>query len=171
MAAPADAGPSGKIYVTNEKSSTITVLENMTYKVIRSFKTCKRPRGIHFSKDRSQFYVGCADDNVIVIYDTATAKLVKRIRGIEEPETFDLSPDGKTLYVSNEEDATVSFVDIETGKVFPVCGNTWLMLEKSRFAEHFEFIGNFKTHYGIFEGCGLNVPFKDNEEGGAASCC
>ena len=60
---------------------------------------------------------------------------------------------------------------IETGKVFPVCGNTWLMLEKSRFAEHFEFIGNFKTHYGIFEGCGLNVPFKDNEEGGAASCC
>lgn len=60
---------------------------------------------------------------------------------------------------------------IETGKVFPVCGNTWLMLEKSRFAEHFEFIGNFKTHYGIFEGCGLNVPFEDNEEGGAASCC
>jgi SAM-dependent methyltransferase len=60
---------------------------------------------------------------------------------------------------------------IETGKVFPVCGNTWLMLEKSRFPEHFEFIGNFKTHYGIFEGCGLNVPFEDNEEGGAASCC
>ena len=41
---------------------------------------------------------------------------------------------------------------IETGKVFPVCGNTWLMLEKSRFAEHFTFIGNFDTHYGIFEG-------------------
>lgn len=60
---------------------------------------------------------------------------------------------------------------IETGKVFPVCGNTWLMLEKSRFAEHFEFIGNFDTHYGIFEGCGLNVPFEDNEQAGAASCC
>lgn len=60
---------------------------------------------------------------------------------------------------------------IETGKVFPVCGNTWLMLEKSRFAEHFEFIGNFDTHYGIFEGCGLNVPFEDGEEGSGASCC
>lgn len=60
---------------------------------------------------------------------------------------------------------------IETGKVFPVCGNTWLMLEKSRFAEHFDFIGSFDTHYGIFEGCGLNVPFEDSEQSGAASCC
>ena len=65
--APAAAGPSGQIYVTNEKSSTITVLDNKTHKVIRSFKTCKRPRGVHFSKDRTQFYVGCADDNVIVV--------------------------------------------------------------------------------------------------------
>ncbi|HCQ35347.1 MAG TPA: methyltransferase type 11, partial [Alcanivorax sp.] len=47
---------------------------------------------------------------------------------------------------------------IETGKVFPVCGNTWLMLAESRFADHFEFIGNFDSHFGIFEGCGLNVP-------------
>lgn len=60
---------------------------------------------------------------------------------------------------------------IETGKVFPVCGSTWLMLEQSRFAEHFNFIGHFDTHYGIFEGCGLNVPFEDNEDSGAASCC
>jgi len=46
------------------------------------------------------------------------------------------------------------------------------MLEKSRFVEHFEFIGNFATHYGIFEGCGLNVPFTqagNNDSAGA--CC
>lgn len=61
---------------------------------------------------------------------------------------------------------------IETGKVFPVCGNTWLMLEKSRFAEHFTFIGNFDTHYGIFAGCGLNVPFEDNtSDGNSVPCC
>ena len=47
----------GRIYVTNEKSSTITVLNGKSYKVVRSFKTCKRPRGVHFSKDRKQFYV------------------------------------------------------------------------------------------------------------------
>ena len=61
---------------------------------------------------------------------------------------------------------------IEAGKVFPVCGNTWLMLEKSRFAAHFDFIGNFDTHYGIFEGCGLNVPFAQaNSTDATGSCC
>lgn len=48
---------------------------------------------------------------------------------------------------------------IETGKIFPVCGNTWKMLKDTRFAAHFEFIGDFSTHYGIFEGCGDTVPF------------
>ena len=48
---------------------------------------------------------------------------------------------------------------METGKVFPVCGNTWLMLHESRFREHFEFIGNWDRHYGIFEGCGTALPF------------
>ena len=49
--------------------------------------------------------------------------------------------------------------DIQTGKVFPVCGNTWHMLHGTRFAPHFDFIGNFDTHYGIFEGCGTSLPF------------
>ena len=60
---------------------------------------------------------------------------------------------------------------METGKVFPVCGNTWSMLENSRFSEHFTFIGDFKRHYGIFEGCGLNVPFATTEDNSNASCC
>ena len=54
-------------------------------------------------------------------------------------------------------------------KVFPVCGNTWNMLYYSRFREYFEFIGNFDTHHGIFEGCGKNCPFsKENDNN---SCC
>jgi arsenite methyltransferase len=48
---------------------------------------------------------------------------------------------------------------IERGKVFPVCGNTWRMLAETRFASHFDFIGDFSTHYGIFPGCGTSIPF------------
>ncbi len=48
---------------------------------------------------------------------------------------------------------------IERGKVFPVCGNTWKMLKDTRFAPYFEFIGDFSRHYGIFAGCGTNLPF------------
>ena len=37
---------------------------------------------------------------------------------------------------------------------------------KQRFKEHFEFIGNFDNHYGIFNGCGKGIPFD-----GESSCC
>ncbi len=63
--------------------------------------------------------------------------------------------------------------DIETGKVFPVCGNTWRMLADTRFASHFQFIGDFSKHYGIFAGCGVQIPFaltSVNSDGGAACC-
>ena len=48
---------------------------------------------------------------------------------------------------------------IPTGKVFPVCGNTWRMLHDTRFHDHFEFIGSWETHYGIYENCGTAIPF------------
>jgi YVTN family beta-propeller protein len=113
----ARAEPSGKIYISNEKSSTITVLNGKTNEVIGEFETCARPRGMHFNLDRTRFFVGCADDNIIAVYDTATAKLVHRIRKMEEPETFDLHPGGEYLVVSNEEDAAATKVNVATGKV------------------------------------------------------
>lgn len=61
---------------------------------------------------------------------------------------------------------------IATGRVFPVCGNTWRMLQDSRFVEHFTFIGDFSQHFGVFEGCGTRMPFAreaDSQE--ASPCC
>lgn len=64
---------------------------------------------------------------------------------------------------------------IETGRVFPVCGNTWRMLRDTRFAGHFDFVGDFSRHFGLFEGCGGGLPYDENTaQGGSegeASCC
>lgn len=61
---------------------------------------------------------------------------------------------------------------IETGKVFPVCGNTYRMLSETRLAEHFEFFGDWSTHYGVFEGCGTVLPFDSvSTSDDSAACC
>ncbi len=62
---------------------------------------------------------------------------------------------------------------IETGRIFPVCGNTWRMLQESRFALHFDFHDGDGTHYGIFPGCGTALPFEadDSSEETSGSCC
>ena len=63
---------------------------------------------------------------------------------------------------------------IEAGRQFPICGNSWKMLAATRFAEHFEFFGDFSHHYGVFPDCGIAVPFGAGEQAGpdtAAACC
>lgn len=60
---------------------------------------------------------------------------------------------------------------IEKGRVFPVCGNTWHMLKATRFAPHFDFIGDFSQHYGIFDGCGTQMPFGAGDGDAAGTPC
>jgi arsenite methyltransferase len=60
---------------------------------------------------------------------------------------------------------------IEKGKVFPVCGNTWRMLADTRFKPYFDFIGDFKTHYGIFPGCGTTIPYAQTAAANVAGAC
>jgi SAM-dependent methyltransferase len=63
--------------------------------------------------------------------------------------------------------------DIEAGRVFPVCGNTWRMLAETRLREHFDFIGSFDRHYGLFEGCGATTPFGRGtaDDDPSCACC
>ena len=62
---------------------------------------------------------------------------------------------------------------IECKKVFPVCGNTYRMLFHSRFSPHFDYLGDFDKHFGIFDNCGVSIPFeKSNEKiNSQDSCC
>lgn len=63
---------------------------------------------------------------------------------------------------------------IEAGRMFPICGNSWKMLADTRFAEHFDFFGDFTHHFGVFPDCGVAVPF-GAAEGSVpdtpAACC
>lgn len=59
----------------------------------------------------------------------------------------------------------------ETGRTFPVCGNSFRMLKDSRFEPHFEFVGDFSRHFGIFEGCGAGIPFDSDSKNISSGCC
>lgn len=64
----------------------------------------------------------------------------------------------------------------EAGKIHPVCGNTYKMLHDTRLKQHFDFVGNWDHHYGIFEGCGSSIPYDSEEDAGGkgastGGCC
>jgi PQQ-dependent catabolism-associated beta-propeller protein len=113
---PASAKATGLVFVSNEKSSTLTVLDGSN-SIVKTVPTCARPRGLAFNRDRTAIFVGCGDDDTIGLYDIATFDLKRRYRGIPDPETFDLHPDGRHLYISNEDDSEASVLDTETGEI------------------------------------------------------
>lgn len=113
---PASAKNTGLIYVTSEKSNTLTVF-NLNNEVVGTVKTCARPRGMRYDATRTKLIIACGDDDTIAVYDMASLKLVKRYRNIKDPETFALHPDGRHLYISNEDDSESSVLDLETGEV------------------------------------------------------
>lgn len=67
---------------------------------------------------------------------------------------------------------------IEAGRVFPVCGNTYRMLNETRFVPYFDFIGTWDKHYGLFDGCGKVIPFdtsavlgNSGDQNSGGGCC
>jgi len=124
------------IYVTNERSGDLSVIDAATQQVIATVPLGKRPRGIHASPDRQTIYVALSGSPIappgvdestlpppdksadaIGVFDVRLNKLVRLIPAGSDPEEFDLSKDGTLLYCSNEDVGQMSIVEIASGKV------------------------------------------------------
>src|ERR1700754_1192073 len=125
-----------RIYVTNEVSGDMTIIDSATYNVIATVPLGKRPRGIHASPDRQTIYVALSGSPIagpdvdestlpppdktadgIGVFDVKQNKVVRTIHAGSAPENFDVSRDGAQLFVSNEDTAEVSIVDVASGNV------------------------------------------------------
>jgi YVTN family beta-propeller protein len=132
--APAFAGE--HLYVTNEQTGDVHVIDVATETVVGKIAVGKRPRGLKLSPDGKHLYVALSgsppsppgvDESTlpppdrtadgIGVVDLATSKLVKVLPSGQDPESFDLSPDGRRIYVSNEETAEMSVLDVRAGKI------------------------------------------------------
>ena len=113
------AGPAAayKIFVSNEKENTVSVIDSEKLEVVHTIKTGNRPRGIILSKDGKWVIVCTSDDNRIQVFDAETYKFVKDLPSGPDPELPILHTSGNPLYVSNEDDNLVTVVDIFKGTI------------------------------------------------------
>jgi len=113
MVAPARGKDTNRVFVSNEQSQTITVLDGKDYSPIASVNTGRRPRHMLFNADKTRLYVACGDDNRIDVVDVDALQVVDTIPGIDDPEEFDIGRDDR-LYVSNEDAGMLSIIDLGT---------------------------------------------------------
>jgi SAM-dependent methyltransferase len=59
----------------------------------------------------------------------------------------------------------------EKGVEQAVCGNTWRILQSSRFASYFDFVGDFDEHRGIAQHNATTLPFDRNTKPVSGGCC
>src|SRR5437016_10315151 len=122
------------VYVSNERSGDVTIIDGATDAVVATFKVGKRPRGIHATPDGKRVFVTLtgsprmapgvdterapsdkAADGLGVI-DPNARKLIDRWHVGSDPEQFAISKDGKFAFIANEDDASAAIVDLSSGQ-------------------------------------------------------
>src|SRR5437660_12531172 len=122
------AGSSYRVYVTNEASRELTVIDPVKMEALATLPLGKRCRGIHASADGKLIFVALSGSpfappgvdesklpppdrsaDGIGVFDIAAKKMLRKIPGGSDPEQFAIAPDGKLLLVSNEDAAGLSF--------------------------------------------------------------
>jgi len=108
------AGPAKalEIYVSNEKSNSISIIDGDTLELIETVPVGNRPRGIALSGDGRHLYICASDDDTIQVFDTETRKVLGTLPSGPDPELLVVSPDGALIYVANEDDNMVTVIDI-----------------------------------------------------------
>src|SRR5207237_10297437 len=122
------------VFVSNERSGDVTVIDGTTDAVVATFPVGKRPRGIHATPDGKRIFVALsgsprmapgvdaerapsdkAADGLGVI-DPIERKRIDRWHVGSDPEQFAISKDGKFAFIANEDDASAAIVDLSSGQ-------------------------------------------------------
>src|SRR6476620_2774034 len=126
--------PGYLVFVSNERSGDITVIDGTTDRVVANFPVGKRPRGIHATPDGTRVFVTLSgsprmapgvDENRapadksadgLGVIDPVARKLIDRWHAGSDPEQFAISKDGKFAFIANEDDASALIVDLSSGQ-------------------------------------------------------
>src|SRR5437867_4171398 len=122
------------VFVSNERSGDVSVIDGATDAVVATFKAGKRPRGIHAAPDGKRLFVTLSgsprmapglDENRapadktadgLGVIDPSEHKLIDRWHVGSDPEQFAISKDGKFAFIANEDDASALIVDLNSGQ-------------------------------------------------------
>ena len=105
------------IFVSNENSDTVVVLDKSTKKIIKIMETGGRPRDLKFNKDHSKLYVVVSQENHILEIDAEKLEIIDSFDTGDDPEIFDIDTKNKLIAVSNEDDNELTLIDMRTKKI------------------------------------------------------
>src|SRR5271165_6149682 len=107
-----DPGYHEYAYVTNGKSNSVSVLDLLQLKNVKTVAVGASPTGVAANPKRNEIYVANAEFNNISIIDAERNEVVATIGVHRAPYFVSVSSDGKRAYVANSGSANVSVIDV-----------------------------------------------------------
>ncbi|HEY7161679.1 MAG TPA: hypothetical protein VH815_10490 [Acidobacteriota bacterium] len=98
------------VYVPNSKSDTVSIINPVTRRVIRTFKTGKLPQHVVPSYDMSTLWVTNNEGDSLTRIDPDTGQDSDRVR-VDDPYNLYFTPDGKNAVVVAERLHRIDFRD------------------------------------------------------------
>ena len=105
-----------RVFVTNEKSDDVTVIQADTGTVLKTLAVGQRPRGVTASADGKRVYVANSNSDSLSIIDAAGLIVIGTLPAGRDPEGLTFNRDGTLLYVVNENDSAVTVIDVASAK-------------------------------------------------------
>ncbi|MGH9627482.1 MAG: beta-propeller fold lactonase family protein, partial [Bryobacteraceae bacterium] len=126
--------PTYLVYVTNETSGDMSVIDPNLPEPVDTIPLGKRPRGIHAhggliyvalsgsppappGVDESTLPPPDRSADGIGVVDPRQKKVLRKVFGGSDPEEFAIGKDGTRMYVANEDAAGLSIIDLTNGEV------------------------------------------------------
>jgi YVTN family beta-propeller protein len=101
----------GKVYVANEFSNTISVIDESTDKIQATIKVDSFPYGIDVNPLTNRVYVANRGSNTISVIDSSTNLNMADVHVGNSPIDVAVNPSSSLVYVTSIESATVSVID------------------------------------------------------------
>src|SRR3989441_6583349 len=98
----AGADAETRVFVTNEKSDDVTVIDATTRKVVTTIPVGKRPRGVAVSPDGRRVYVTNSNSDSLSVIDTKSLAVLRTVPAGPDPQGVAVKPGGAPAFVGNE---------------------------------------------------------------------
>ena len=109
-----------QLFVSNWSSESISVVDTLNNKVVRTLRVGMNPNDLKLSSD-GRLFVACSNDNTVYVIDTHTLQIIEKLATTLTP----LAPEGSTpnaltiddtrrlLYIANADNNSVAVADIK----------------------------------------------------------
>jgi YVTN family beta-propeller protein len=104
------------IFVTNFGQASISVIDALTWKPIKTIRVCANPHGIAMSPDARHVYAACYGGHAVAVIDVAAEALVTTIPvpPFAGPYGIATSADGRYVYASDHLNGRLMVIDATT---------------------------------------------------------